>query len=121
MKIYYQLKEESNITNIVRSIRKEVCLTEQEAQIIKSKIAKLGAHSFGAYVRKMLINGCIIKVDYTGARKLTGVVNRLAAGVNSICCRIERSGNVFTKDIAEIKEGQKQIWSVIKEYCRKQL
>ncbi len=109
------------MANRVRPIRKEICLTEQEAQIIKIKMAEIGTCNFGAYARKMLIDGYIINVDYTEAKKLTGVVNRLSAAINSICRRIERSGNVFAEDIAEIREGQKQIWAAIKEYCRKQL
>ena len=109
------------MANRVRPIRKEICLTEQEEQIIKSKMAEIGTHNFGSYARKMLIDGYIINVDYTEAKKLTGVVNRLSAAINSICRRIERSGNAFAEDIVEIREGQKQIWSAIKEYCRKQL
>ena len=105
------------MANRVRPIRKEICLTEQEAQIIKIKMAEIGTCNFGAYARKMLIDGYIINVDYTEAKKLTGVVNRLSAAINSICRRIERSGKVFAEDIAEIREGQKQIWAAIKEYC----
>ena len=46
LKIYYQPKEESNMANRARPIRKEICLTEQEEQIIKSKMAELGTHNW---------------------------------------------------------------------------
>ena len=45
--------------------RKEICLNEQELNLIQHKMRQLGTHNFGAYARKMLINGYIIKVDYT--------------------------------------------------------
>ena len=48
-----------------RPIRKEICLNEQELNLIQHKMRQLGTHNFGAYARKMLIDGCIIKVDYT--------------------------------------------------------
>ena len=41
-----------------RPIRKEICLNEQELSVIRHKMNQLGA-------RKMLIDGYIIKVDYT--------------------------------------------------------
>ena len=57
LKIYCQPKEESNMANRVRLIHKEICLTEQEEQIIKSKMEEIGTHNFGSYARKMLIDG----------------------------------------------------------------
>ena len=48
-----------------RPIRKEICLNEQELNLIQHKMRQLGTHNFGAYARKMLIDGYIIKVDYT--------------------------------------------------------
>ena len=48
-----------------RPIRKEICLNEQELNLIQHKMRQLGTHNFGAYARKMLIDGYIIKVNYT--------------------------------------------------------
>ena len=43
-----------------RPIRKEICLNEQELNLIHHKMRQLGTHNFGAYARKMLIDGYII-------------------------------------------------------------
>ena len=40
-----------------RPIRKEICLNEQELNLIQHKMRQLGTHNFGAYARKMLIDG----------------------------------------------------------------
>ena len=48
-----------------RPIRIEFCVTEQERQLIQSKMTQLGAKNMGAYLRKMAIDGYIIKVDDT--------------------------------------------------------
>ena len=45
-----------------RPIRKEICLNEQEVNLIQHKMRRLGTHNFGAYARKMLIDGYIITV-----------------------------------------------------------
>ena len=47
-----------------RPIRKEICLNEQELSVVRHKMNQLGTRNFGAYARKMLIDGYIIKVDY---------------------------------------------------------
>ena len=51
-----------------RPIRKEICLNEQELNLIQHKMRQLGTHNFGAYARKMLIDGYIIKVDTPSKR-----------------------------------------------------
>ena len=53
-----------------RPIRKEICLNEQELSMVRHKMNQLGTRNFGAYARKMLIDGYIIKVDYTEQKKL---------------------------------------------------
>ena len=53
-----------------RPIRKEICLNEQEMNLIHQKMAQLSTRNFGAYARKMLLDGYIIKVDYTEQKKL---------------------------------------------------
>ena len=53
-----------------RPIRIEFCVTEQERRLIQSKMAQLGTRNMGAYLRKMAIDGYIIKVDYTQQKNL---------------------------------------------------
>ena len=49
---------------------------------------QLGTHNFGAYARRMLIDGYIIKVDYTEQKKLAAAVSRIASNINQMCRRI---------------------------------
>ena len=62
-----------------RPIRIEFCVTEQERQLIQSKMAQLGTRNMSAYLRKMAIDGYIIKVDYTQQKKLAAAVSRVAS------------------------------------------
>ena len=78
-----------------RPIRKEICLDEQELSLIRHKMNQLGTHNFGAYARKMLIDGYIIKVDYTEQKKLAAAVSRVASNINQICRRINSIGHVY--------------------------
>ncbi|WP_195560895.1 plasmid mobilization protein [Anaeromassilibacillus sp. D41t1_190614_C2] len=104
-----------------RPIRIEFCVTEQERQLIQSKMAQLGTKNMGAYLRKMAIDGYIIKVDYTQQKKLAAAVSRAASNINQICRRINSSGHLYAEDVAELKERQVEIWSLLKENQRKEL
>ena len=104
-----------------RSIRIEFCVTEQERHLIQSKMAQLGTKNMGAYLRKMAIDGYIIKVDYTQQKKLAAAVSRVAGNINQICRRINSSGHLYAEDVAELKERQAEIWSLLKETQRKEM
>ena len=96
-----------------RPIRKEICLNEQELNLIQHKMRQLGTHNFGVYARKMLLDGYIIKVDYTEQKKLTAAVSRVTSNVNQICRRINSTGRCYEDDVAELKARQAEIWELL--------
>ena len=104
-----------------RPIRKEICLNETELNLIRHKMRQLGTHNFGAYARKMLIDGYIIKVDYTEQKKLAAAVNRAASNINQICRRINSTGHFYDADVAKLKARQTEIWELLKTRQRDEL
>ena len=103
-----------------RPIRKEICVNKQELNLIQHKMRQLGTHNFGAYARKMLIDGYIIKVDYT-EKKLAAAVSRVASNINQICRRINSTGHFYDADVTELKERQAEIWELLKTRQREEL
>ena len=81
-------------------------------------MAQLGTRNMSAYFRKMAIDGCIIKVDYTEQKKLAAAVSRVAANINHICRRINSTGHFYEDDISELKAKQSEIWELLKQ-CQK--
>ena len=97
-----------------RPIRIEFCVSENEHRLIKAKMEQLGTKNMGAYLRKMAIDGYIIKVDYTHQKKLAAAVSRAATNINHVCRRINSTGHFYEDDVAELKERQKEIWQLLK-------
>ena len=102
------------MSNRTRPIRIEFCISENEHRLIKAKMDQLGTKNMGAYLRKMAIDGYIIKVDYTQQKKLAAAVSRVATNINHICKRINSTGHFYEDDVAELKERQKEIWQLLK-------
>ena len=97
-----------------RPIRIEFCVSENEHRLIKAKMEQLGTKNMGAYLRKMAIDGYIIKVDYTEQKKLAAAVSRAASNINQICRRINSTGRCYEDDVAELKARQAEIWELLK-------
>ena len=61
------------------------------------------------------------KVDYTEQKKLAAAVSRAATNINHICRRINSTGHFYADDIADLKERQAEIWSLLREVQKKEL
>ena len=107
--------------NRTRPVRIEFRVTEQERQLIQKKMEQLGTKNMGAYLRKMAIDGYIIKVDYTEQKKLAAAVSRVAGNINQICRRINQTGHFYEDDIVELKAKQCDIWELLKQSQRAEL
>ena len=107
--------------NRTRPVRIEFRVTEQEHQLIQKKMEQLGTKNMGAYLRKMAIDGYIIKVDYTEQKKLAAAVSRVAGNINQICRRINQTGHFYEDDIVELKAKQCKIWELLKQSQRAEL
>ena len=107
--------------NRTRPVRIEFRVTEQERQLIQKKLEQLGTKNMGAYLRKMAIDGYIIKVDYTEQKKLAASVSRVAGNINQICRRINQTGHFYEDDIVELKAKQCEIWELLKQSQKAEL
>lgn len=99
---------------MTRPIILRLAVTENEKELIVRKMQQIGTKNFGAYARKMLIDGYVIKVDYTQQKKLAAAVSRVASNINQICRRINSTGHYYEDDVNELKERQKEIWRLLK-------
>ena len=102
------------MANRTRPIIMRLAVTEYEKELIEKKMQQLGTRNMGAYLRKMAIDGYIIKVDYTQQKKLAAAVSRVASNINQICRRINSTGHFYADDVAELKERQCEIWQLLK-------
>ena len=107
--------------NRTRPVRIEFRVTEQEHQLIQKKMEQLGTKNMGAYLRKIAIDGYIIKVDYTEQKKLAAAVSRVAGNINQICRRINQTRHFYEDDIVELKAKQCEIWELLKQSQRAEL
>ena len=57
-----------------------------------------------------MIDGYIIKVDYSEQRKLAAEVNKIGVNINQICKRINSTDRVYSEDVAELRKRMDEVW-----------
>ena len=68
-----------------------------------------------------LIDGYIIKVDYTEQKKLAAAVSRVASNINHVRRRINSTGHFFDADVAELKARMADVWELLKVRQKEEL
>lgn len=107
-------KDGGLMVNRTRPIILRLAVSEAEKKMIEKKMEQIGTKNFGAYARKMLIDGYVIKVDYTEQKKLAAAVNKIGGNINAICRRMQSTGHFYQDDINELKEKLDQIWQSLR-------
>ena len=68
-----------------------------------------------AYIRKMVIDGYVVKLDMPELRELTLKMKSISNSENQIAKRVNATGNIYEADIEEIKKNQEEIYEGIRK------
>lgn len=86
-----------------RQIKKEVYVSEAEWDMIAQKMAQVNTTNFSLYARKMLIDGYVIRRDFSEMKALTKELSNLARSINQIALRANETRSIYEQDIKELQ------------------
>ncbi len=95
-----------------REIQMKFWVTEEEKQLIDRKMQLVPTRRYGAYLRKMAIDGYVIQVDTTDIKEMTKALSSIGRNINQIAKRINAGGPAYQADMEEIRERMEQIWQL---------
>ena len=78
-------------------------------------MAQFGTENMSAYIRKMVIDGYVVKLELPELRELTSKMKRISNSENQIAKRLNETGNIYEADIEEIKKNQEEIYEGIRQ------
>ena len=97
------------MANRKRNIQMKFYVTEEEKRLINKKMAQLPTRRYGAYLRKMAIDGYIIYTDTTEIKAFTSELSAIGRNINQIAKRINAGGPAYQADMEEIRERLDEI------------
>ena len=100
------------MANRKRNIQMKFYVTEEEKRLIDKKMAQLPTRRYGAYLRKMAIDGYIIYIDTTEIKAFTSELSAIGRNINQIAKRINAGGPAYQADMEEIRERLDEIWQL---------
>lgn len=102
-----------------RNIRISVRLTEEEHRLLKEKMARIGVTNQEAFLRKMALDGLVIKLELPELKQMISLLRYTSNNINQIAKRLNESGRAYDTDLTEILEKQKQLWGLANKILMK--
>lgn len=89
--------------NLERPIPMTVRVTAEEKEMIELKMSQAGTSNFSLYARKMLIDGYVIRRDFSELKKITKELGFIARCINQIAKRANETRNIYEQDIEDLR------------------
>ena len=86
-------------------------VTPEEREMIESKMAQFGTTNMAAYLRKISIDGYVVRLDLPELREMVSLLRRSSNNLNQIAKRVNETSRIYDADIDCLKENQEKIWS----------
>ena len=98
-----------------RSVQLHFMVTEHERELIRQKMEQLGTNNLGVYLRKMAIDGYIVKLALPELSELLSLLRRTSNNINQVARRVHQTGNVYDTDLEDIFQKQQELWEQMNE------
>ena len=82
-----------------RDIQLKFRVTSQEREMIETKMAQFGTTNMAAYLRKMAIDGYVVKLDLPELRELVSLLRYSSNNLNQLTKRAHETGRIYEADL----------------------
>ena len=89
--------------------------TPSEVQSIQKKMSDAGVKNMSAYLRAMVMNGYMIKLDIPQIREVLRLLSNMTNNLNQIAKRVNAHGSIYETEMEEIKQGQDELWALMNQ------
>lgn len=101
-----------------RSVRVEFVMSEQEAALVRERMAELGISNLSAYLRKMAVDGYIIHLDMSGIQEMIRLLRICSNNLNQYARRANETGNIYAADIEDVRARLDELWEGMDKLLR---
>ena len=108
-----------NEPNRVRKIQLNFRVTEQERRLIEERMQEFGTTNREAYLRKIAIDGMIVKLEVQELKEIVSLMRRTSNNVNQIARRLNETGRIYEADITDVHDRQEQLWDMLNSLITK--
>ena len=98
-----------------RSKQLKIWVSPEEQELIRQKMAEFGTDNMGAFVRKMVIDGYIVKLDIPELKEIIRLMGPIGNNINQMARKLNAGGSIYKEDMEEICANQDEIYKLLRK------
>ena len=107
------------MANRNRPVQVKFRVTPEERKMIDRRMEQAGITNMAAYLRKMAIDGYVVKLELPELRDFISLLRRTSNNFNQIARRVNSTDRIYADDIVEMKNLLDQIWEADNQILEK--
>lgn len=107
------------MANRNRPVQVKFRVTPEERALIDKRMEQAGTLNMAAYLRKMAIDGYVVKLELPELRDMISYLRRTSNNFNQIACRVNSTNRIYEDDICEMKVMLDRIWEATNKVLEK--
>ena len=88
-------------------------VSPEEKVVIDKKMAEWGTHNLRAYLRKMAVDGYVVRVDMRDVAEVVKLLRSISSNVNQIARRCNETRNLYAEDVEDLRHGYSETWQAV--------
>ena len=100
--------------NRKRNIQLNFRVSPQELEMIQRKMSQLGTKNREAYLRKMTLDGYVVKLELPELKELVSLMRYSSNNLNQLTKRAHETGRIYDADLEDIARRQDQLWEGVR-------
>lgn len=89
-----------------REVQLNFRVSPEELALIEKKMAQLGTKNREAYLRKMALDGYVVRLELPELKELVSLMRRSSNNLNQLTRRVHETGRIYDADLEDISQRQ---------------
>ena len=98
-----------------REVQVNFRVSPEELALIEQKMSRLGTVNREAYLRKMALDGYVVKLDLPELKELVSLMRYSSNNLNQLTRKVHETGRVYDADLEDISQRQEQLWDGVQK------
>ena len=93
-----------------REVQLNFRVSPEELALIEQKMAQLGTKNREAYLRKMALDGYVVRLELPELKELVSLMRYSSNNLNQLTRRVHETGRIYDTDLEDISRRQEALW-----------
>lgn len=98
-----------------RAVQLNFRVSDDELRLIQKKMEQAGTTNRERYLRKMVLDGYVVKLELPELKELVSLMRRSSNNLNQLTRRVHETGHIYDADLEDLSQRQEQLWAGVQK------